>query len=402
MELVTLYMFGVIASVLLNSLVVVALTKKSEKLNYLDLLTFSLSTCDILKAVLGFSFEIYSLLVHNQRMGSQQCQLVGFTITFLGLVSISQLVGITVQRCITLRFPMKARIWSQNLTTAWYVIIPSWLYGLLWSLPPFLGWSSYREMGIDSHLCGPDLGNHDQEKNSLSYLINLTVWCFFVPILIIAFCSILIYQSLKSMRLNGDMLGLTTDVILMRRKLEKKQCIMGVVLIVSFLVAWSPFAVCVLMSALEIQVSTTLLHASATLGKSSSLFNPIIYCIFMEDIRIWCKEIIQGKGRRLLAETTSLAYRQLTSIIIERYQSRKMISTNLETCQENESNSLPIMNSAPTFHHARDMDSPYVSCAHGKLHVDKSYSSDSRLYKSCTKVRSIKSSCRTRSHSLPV
>ena len=137
MALIGLFIFGVIASIVLNLFAIIVLLSKKKKMNYLDVLIISLSTCDIFKAAVGYSLEINSSLT-QPFITNQECQVVGFSVSFLGLVSIAHLAGIAVQRSIIFKFPEKARIWSSELRIAWYVVIPSWLYGLVWSLPPLL------------------------------------------------------------------------------------------------------------------------------------------------------------------------------------------------------------------------------------------------------------------------
>ena len=85
MVLIMIYIVGIIACVVLNLLVVVSLLRKQEKLNYLDMFIASLSISDILKAVVGFSFEINSTTI-NTTSTTTPCVIAGFTITFLGIM----------------------------------------------------------------------------------------------------------------------------------------------------------------------------------------------------------------------------------------------------------------------------------------------------------------------------
>ena len=303
MAYIVFSVLGVMLCIFLNLLVIIVLLRKTDAINRLDLLMISLAISDILRAVVGHSLEINS--VHRgSSISDQECQIIGFATTFLGLVSISHLTGIAIQRHAILQSPITARAWITDTRIAWYVVIPSWLYGLFWSLAPLLGWSSYRPMSQESNLCGPLLNINSYEnatgEYAASYLVSLSVFCFIIPISIISACCYFIYQSLKHMRQVSGLLGLSLAIHLARQKLEEKQCIMGAVIIGAFLVAWSPYAVCVLIAAAGGTISSTLLLTSAVFGKTSCLFNPIIYSFFVKDFRSKCQDMLQWKFLRTL------------------------------------------------------------------------------------------------------
>ena len=358
MAFVELYITGATASILLNLIVILVLPRKKRKINYMDIITISLSTCDILKAIFGYSLEIDGSIRHHS-IKHQECFISGFSMTFLGLVSISHLVGIALQRCAILRFPLKARIWKSQPTIAWYVIVPSWFYGLIWALLPLFGWSTYRPFYEGSHLCGPDLeydktpeifgvpvgvpvvtqnphmvaASVSNEGYAASYLMSLVVFCFVLPLFIIIGCSYSIYRSFKGMRREGVTLGLTPAIILQRRKQERKQCIMGGVMIGSFLISWSPFCICVFVLGLGKTVPTHLILVSAMLGKSSSLFNPIIYYLLVHPFRTACNDILPLNQFITLMKATTRTYRRVNDIFYNLYQLQRL-SNNSERSTE--------------------------------------------------------------------
>ena len=80
---------------------------------------------------------------------------------------------------------------------------------------------------------------------------------------------------------DGQRLGLSTRFMETRRDMEKKQSMMGLVMIVAFIVAWFPYAVCVLILTVHAGLAPSFLISAAVFAKMSSLYNPIIYLVFM-------------------------------------------------------------------------------------------------------------------------
>ena len=78
---------------------------------------------------------------------------------------------------------------------------------------------------------------------------------------------------------------------------------MTLVMVGTFLAAWSPYAACVLALTAGGRPPDTLRMVSAYVAKSSTLFNPIIYTLFLTDFRASCKRFLCCDYTEL--ETTS-------------------------------------------------------------------------------------------------
>ena len=85
-------------------------------------------------------------------------------------------------------------------------------------------------------------------------------------------------------------LSLPETTLKYRKKLERKHCMMTLVMVGAFLAAWSPYALCVLFLTIMGSFPDKLLMVSAYIAKSSTLFNPIIYSIYLKDFRRRCKK----------------------------------------------------------------------------------------------------------------
>ena len=77
---------------------------------------------------------------------------IGFCGTFFGLVSISHLIALSVERYYSVVSPYRSYAWSLRPLLSLYMVIPSWIYGLLWALFPLLGWSNYQPFEVGSSI----------------------------------------------------------------------------------------------------------------------------------------------------------------------------------------------------------------------------------------------------------
>ncbi|XP_066588423.1 pinopsin-like isoform X2 [Prorops nasuta] len=142
-----------------------------------------------------------------------------------------------------------------------------WLYALCLSLPPLLGWGSY----------GPEAGNvscsvswevHDPATNSDSYIAFLFVFGLVIPVIVISASYASILRTLKKVKKRAGSRG--------RR--EAKVTKMVALMIIAFLVAWSPYATLALAAQyFHMKASPAVAILPALLAKSSICYNPVIY-----------------------------------------------------------------------------------------------------------------------------
>jgi hypothetical protein len=182
---------------------------------------------------------------------------------------------------IIFRYPTTAYRWTHKWTLSLLVILPSWCYGFIWALFPLLGWSNYEHEYGSRHRC-----SINWHPNSLSYSYSLFVGGFGLPLLIISYTSYNVRKALSRMRNSLCSLGVINLNMQMRRKrMVVKHTVMAFILIFTFLAAWTPYAVCVVVLTVQGSTSASLLSMAALLSKMSTLFNPILYMFFMKDFR---------------------------------------------------------------------------------------------------------------------
>lgn len=302
--MIVLYIIGIFLTVLLNLLTIIVLSKKCKKLTHFDLIMISLSINDIMQALVGYSLELYSTVNYSHFHTSLCCKVAGFTITFLGLVSISHLVGISIQRTIIMSNPFKARKWRTQPFMSIYIIIPSWLYALLWAGMPLFGWSSYDRQQGDATRCS--IKFNGVEKNETTYAFCLLVFCFLIPVVVLTLSSVLTVIEMRKMTDTAICLGLTKRNVGSRRTYEIRQTIMLFVIITVFLVSWSPYAACAFIQTLQGTIGSTMLNFSSMFAKASTLYNPIIYFTFQKDFRYRCMMLFRCVERKSIPSIASL------------------------------------------------------------------------------------------------
>ena len=106
-----------------------------------------------------------------------------FFLCTVGIVSLVSLAILSYERYTTVLCPAKADV--SDFRKAWLSIGGSWLYALVWTVPPLLGWSSYGPEGPGT-TCSVQW--QQPSANSISYVVCLFLFCLFLPLLLMIFC----------------------------------------------------------------------------------------------------------------------------------------------------------------------------------------------------------------------
>uniref|UniRef100_A0ACB8ECI4 Uncharacterized protein n=1 Tax=Sphaerodactylus townsendi TaxID=933632 RepID=A0ACB8ECI4_9SAUR len=77
----------------------------------------------------------------------------------------------------------------------------TWVWSLVWTVPPLLGWSSYVPEGLGTS-CGPNwyMGG----TNNNSYIMALFVMCFALPLSMILFSYTNLLLTLRAERISEE------------------------------------------------------------------------------------------------------------------------------------------------------------------------------------------------------
>ncbi|NP_001296686.1 melanopsin-A-like [Hydra vulgaris] len=283
-------------SVVLNATVVLAIFLKRKSKGMRDIILMSLAICDGVQCTLGFPVELYGFSNLNSPLQNEYlCKANGFIVMYLALTAISHLVCLCVYRFLSIVYPLKIqKFFLDSRRKALLFILFCWIYGFFWSVTPLLGWNEIIREKEDTHRCSINLNPEDNNKRS--YLYSLMVFCYFIPLVIIIFCSLRVHFELsKMLKLCKHISGREASITKETYKLERQDFISISLIVSSFFIVWTPYTICVIFSSLRSSLPTGLLTYSALFAKSSTILNPVIYCLMYKEYR----ETLQSEYRKI-------------------------------------------------------------------------------------------------------
>ncbi|KAK9541869.1 hypothetical protein VZT92_001887 [Zoarces viviparus] len=255
-----------------NNVVVIVLYCKFKRLRTpTNLLLVNISLSDLLVSVIGTNFTFASCIKGGWIWSQATCIWDGFSNSLFGIVSIMTLAALAYERYIRV---VHAQV--VDFPWAWRAISHIWLYSLVWTGAPLLGWNRYT---LEIHRLGCSLDWASKDPNDASFILLFLLACFFVPVGIIIYCYGNILYAVQMLRSIQD---LQTVQIIKILRYEKKVAVMFLLMISCFLLCWTPYAVVSMLEAFgsKNMVSPTMAIIPSFFAKSSTAYNPLIY-VFM-------------------------------------------------------------------------------------------------------------------------
>ncbi|XP_072895110.1 opsin-3-like [Hemitrygon akajei] len=232
-----------------------------------NLLLVNISLSDLLVCILGTPFSFAASTQGRWLIGKAGCIWYGFANALFGTVSLVSLAVLSYDRYITITGVAEAD--RTNYQSAFVGISVSWIYSLIWTVPPLFGWSSYSPEGPGT-TCSVNW--YSKDIANVSYIMCLFIFCLAIPFLVIICCYGKMLLAVKKIRVNNSI----------RRGKEYKVLFMVTCMVICFLLCWLPYGIVALMATLG---HPGLISSSASIipsifAKSSTVYNPIIY-VFM-------------------------------------------------------------------------------------------------------------------------
>lgn len=106
-----------------------------------------------------------------------------------GIVSIMTLAALAYERYIRV---VHAQV--VDFPWAWRAIGHIWLYSLVWTGAPLLGWNRYT---LEIHHLGCSLDWASKDPNDTSFILLFLLACFFVPVGIMIYCYLNILYAVQ-------------------------------------------------------------------------------------------------------------------------------------------------------------------------------------------------------------
>ncbi|NWI03203.1 OPN3 protein, partial [Tichodroma muraria] len=167
----------------LNNLIVLILFCKFKTLrNPVNMLLLNISISDMLVCISGTTLSFASNIRGKWIGGDHACRWYGFVNSCFGVVSLISLAVLSYERYSTLTLCHKR---SDDFRKALLAVGGSWIYSLVWTVPPLLGWSSY---GVEGAGTSCSVRWSSESAESTSYIICLFVFCLVVPVMVMMYC----------------------------------------------------------------------------------------------------------------------------------------------------------------------------------------------------------------------
>lgn len=243
---------------------------------------FSIAVSDFLSCALALPLSIARLFLEEWPFGKAGCQAHAFMIFLLALVSITHLAIISAGKYLTVTKSL-SRYSYFNKKQVLLLIVASWVYSLVFSVAPLLGWSKYGYEGINV-TCSVQW--ESPAVSDQAYFGVVIFSSFFLPLGVITFCYYKIHQVSRQIVVNTSRRGclaMTASQALIKR--HRKSAMYFLVIIAAFLIPWSPYATVAFLLVLGQKVNPVATSACSVFAKISFFLNPMLYGIFHRKFR---------------------------------------------------------------------------------------------------------------------
>ncbi|XP_032388164.1 pinopsin [Etheostoma spectabile] len=253
----------------MNNLLVLVLYCRYKMLRSpINLLLINIAISDLLVCVLGTPFSFAASMQGRWLIGEGGCVWYGFANSLFGIVSLISLAVLSYERYSTMVAPTEAD--SSNYRNISLGITLSWVYSLIWTMPPLFGWSHY---GLEGPGTTCSVNWTAKTANNISYIICLFVFCLIVPFLVIVFCYGKLLCAIRQVH------GINSSL---SRKREQRVLFMVAIMVICYLLCWLPYGIMALMATFGSPGLVTPVASiiPSLLAKTSTFINPVIY-VFM-------------------------------------------------------------------------------------------------------------------------
>ncbi|XP_067389551.1 opsin-VA-like [Emydura macquarii macquarii] len=292
-QLLAALMFLVTSLSLCENFAVILVTFKFKQLRQpVNYVIVNLAIADFLVSLIGGTISFFTNIKGYFYMGRWACVLEGFAITFLGIVGLWSLALLAFERYVVICRPLgNMRLRGKHAALG---ITFVWIFSFIWTIPPTMGWSSYTTSKIGT-TCEPNW--YSGGYNDHTYIITFFTTCFILPLLVILVSYGKLMRKLRKVSDTQGRLGTT-------RKPEKQVTRMVIIMILAFLICWSPYAAfSILVTACpSIELDPRLAAIPAFFSKTATVYNPIIY-VFMNKQFRRCLVQLFGCSDRGIAES---------------------------------------------------------------------------------------------------
>ncbi|XP_071371247.1 teleost multiple tissue opsin 2a [Centroberyx affinis] len=299
-RVVSVFLGSIMVFGFLNNLVVLILFCRFKTLRTpVNMLLLNISVSDMLVCVCGTTLSFASSLRARWLYGRHGCMWYGFVNSCFGIVSLVSLAILSYDRYSTLMVYNKR---APDYRKPLLAVGGAWLYSLIWTVPPLLGWSSY---GLEGAGTSCSVTWTERTPRSHSYIICLFIFCLGIPVLVMVYCY-------------GRLLYAVKQVGRIRRTAARRRefhiLFMVITTVVCYLLCWMPYGVVAMMATFGRPglITPVASVVPSILAKSSTVFNPVIYILMNKQfyrcflILFHCKHHMAENGQSSVPSKTTV------------------------------------------------------------------------------------------------
>ncbi|XP_063330129.2 parapinopsin-like [Pelmatolapia mariae] len=255
-------------AIILNATVIIVSLMYKQLRQPLNYALMNMAVADLGTAMTGGVLSVVNNAQGYFSLGRTGCVIEGFAVSLFGITSLSTVALIAVERMFVVCKPL-GQITFQKKHAVGGVIL-SWLWSLTWNLPPLFGWGRYELEGVGTS-CAPDW--HNRDPQNVSYIIAYFAVCFAVPfaIILVSYTKLMwtLHQVSKMACVEGGAVA----------KGEMKVASMVILMVLTFLISWMPYATLAMLVVYnpDVKIHPLVGTVPVYLAKSSTVYNPIIY-----------------------------------------------------------------------------------------------------------------------------
>ncbi|XP_051504059.1 visual pigment-like receptor peropsin isoform X2 [Myxocyprinus asiaticus] len=254
-----------------NIVVLLMFVKFRELRNATNAIIINLAFTDVGVAGIGYPMSAASDLHGSWKFGYTGCQIYAALNIFFGMASIGLLTVVAIDRYLTICRPDIVR----KLTTLSYtlLIVAAWLNAVFWSSMPIVGWAGYAPDPTGA-TCTINWRNND--TSFVSYTMAVITINFIIPLLVMFYCYYNVSVTVKRYKANNCLESINMD---WSDQMDVTK--MSIIMIVMFLVAWSPYSIVCLWASFgdPKMIPAPMAIIAPLFAKSSTFYNPCIYVI---------------------------------------------------------------------------------------------------------------------------
>ncbi|KAG8454064.1 hypothetical protein GDO86_000631 [Hymenochirus boettgeri] len=278
-----------VVSILSNIIVLGIFFKYKELRTATNAIIINLAFTDIGVSGIGYPMSAASDLHGSWKFGYVGCQIYAGLNIFFGMASIGLLTVVAIDRYFTICRPdIGRRITGCHYTA---MILAAWINAVFWSVMPIVGWSSYAPDPTGA-TCTINWRRNDM--SFVSYTMSVVAVNFVVPLMVMFYCYYNVSRSMKGYG-SHSLGGCNVDW-----SDQEDVTKMSVVMILMFLIAWSPYSIVCLWSSFgdPRKIPPAMAIVAPLFAKSSTFYNPCIYVIANKKFRRAILSMILCKSRQ--------------------------------------------------------------------------------------------------------